>query len=175
MENASKALLMAGGVLITMLVVSLGIYFSRVVADSMGGIYTRMEQRKIAEFNQQFLEFNDTKINIQDVVSLINLAKDSNDKNLLSGEKAPLDPKTDTSYYITVNIDISSDTILNDVIVGEVDIRGDQCVLKNSERFSEEMINEIITKKMLLPEETYKCKVNINSTTQYVNEITITL
>lgn len=175
MENASKALLMAGGVLVAILVVSLGIYFSRIVAESIGEIYERMEQRKIAEFNQQFLEYKDTEVGIQDIVSLINLAKDSNDKNLLSGEEPPIDPKTDTSYYITVNIDILGDTVFDTAIAGKTDIIGKPCVLKNSERFSEDIINEIITEKMKNTLEMYNCEVNINSTTGYVNEVIISL
>lgn len=84
MENASKALLMAGGVLIAILLLTLFAYLFRQMSDSTSSIYSTLEQSDIAEFNQRFLNFEGRGIRtgtepltIQDVATLINLAQDS--------------------------------------------------------------------------------------------------
>lgn len=77
MENASKALIIAGGVLIAILLLTLFTYLFSKMANGTSKIYDMMEQSEIAEFNQKFLNYkgrNDLKI--QDVVTIINLAKD---------------------------------------------------------------------------------------------------
>ena len=80
MENASKALLIAGGVLIAILLLSLFAYITRQMGDSTAGIYSMLNQHEISEFNQQFINFEDRDLTAQDVATLINLARDSNEK-----------------------------------------------------------------------------------------------
>lgn len=77
MENASKALLIAGGVLLVVLVLSFAtLLFGRLGAQT-SDFYSDMSDTEIYIFNQQFFNY-EGDINIHDVVSIINLAKDSN-------------------------------------------------------------------------------------------------
>ena len=78
MENASKALMMAGGVLLTMLVVSLVIYAWNVFSD----YYTNQENLKniddVAEFNLQFVNYDRKDVSGYELVSLANKIADYN-------------------------------------------------------------------------------------------------
>lgn len=77
MENASKALIIAGGVLIAILLLTLFTYLFSKMATGTSKIYDKMEQSEIAEFNQKFLNYKGRDdLKIQDVVTIINLAKD---------------------------------------------------------------------------------------------------
>ncbi len=81
MENASKALLISAGVLIAILLLTLFSYLMRQMGDSTSGIYSTLSQHEITEFNQKFLNYEGRdNLSIQDVVTIINLAKDNNEK-----------------------------------------------------------------------------------------------
>lgn len=97
MENASKALLIAAGVLIAILLLTLFSYLMRQMGSSTSGIYSKLSQREITEFNQKFLNYegrgiysvgkdnegNDlyNPLTVQEVATLINLARDSKDNS----------------------------------------------------------------------------------------------
>lgn len=97
MENASKALLIAAGVLIAILILTLFSYLMRQMGSSTSGIYSKLSQREITEFNQKFLNYegrgiysvgkdnegNDlyNPLTVQDVATLINLARDSKENH----------------------------------------------------------------------------------------------
>lgn len=80
MENASKALLIAGGVLLMIMVLS----FATLIFSKMGSqtseFYEEINETEIYQFNQQFFNYDKRNIKIHDVVSIINLAKDSNER-----------------------------------------------------------------------------------------------
>lgn len=79
MENASKALIIAAAVLIAILILSLFTYLNSQMAESTSKFYAKLEEHEISEFNQQFLNYaGNSKLKIQDVVTIINLAKDNN-------------------------------------------------------------------------------------------------
>lgn len=82
MENAAKALLIAGGVLISILVISFLVYFRSDLTADAERIYTIMSQSEISSFNQPYLvyDFRDD-LTIQDVVSIINLAINNNQRD----------------------------------------------------------------------------------------------
>ena len=81
MENASKALLISAGVLIAILLLTLFSYLMRQMGDSTSEIYSTLSQHEITEFNQKFLNYEGRdNLSIQDVVTIINLAKDNNKK-----------------------------------------------------------------------------------------------
>lgn len=169
MENASKALIMVGGVLIAILVASLGVYISKTVAEYIESNYRRLEQPKITEFNQQFLQYNDSEVNMQDIVTMINLAKNNNIKYNFTKDDAPNVPKNDGSYYITVDIEAINAgafaTIPDDK----------KYMLKHIELLTDDEINTLLVKEMSNEPLSYKCKVNINEKTKYVNEIIISI
>lgn len=75
MENASKALLISGGILIAMLIISIGVVlFSN--SSELGSSYEQtLESTEIQKFNEKFLKFEGRDdIRIQEIVSLANFA-----------------------------------------------------------------------------------------------------
>ena len=88
MENASKALIMAGGVLLGVLLISLAVYLFSSYAEYSSNAYERMEAAQIEQFNTQFLKYynpaaaTDSSLAIKctahDIISLANLAKQNN-------------------------------------------------------------------------------------------------
>ena len=78
MENASKALIMAGGVLIAILLLTLFSYLFSKMASDTSSVYDDLQKHEIDEFNQRFLNFEGRNdLTAQDVATLINLAQDS--------------------------------------------------------------------------------------------------
>ena len=78
MENASKALLMAGGVLIALLVVSLLVYFYSDIKDLMG-INDKVEiTQQIEEFNKQYDAYYRNNLYGSDILSIVNKVYDYN-------------------------------------------------------------------------------------------------
>lgn len=78
MENASKALIMAGGILIALLVISLLVYFYSDIKDLMG-IYNKIDiSKEVEEFNKQYDAYFRNNLYGSDILSLINKAYDYN-------------------------------------------------------------------------------------------------
>lgn len=87
MENASKALIIAGGVLIVILVLTLFAYINTKMGSGTSNLYSRLEDRNITEFNQKFLNYDENNhLRIQEVVSLINMADNANKNNNIGAQ-----------------------------------------------------------------------------------------
>ena len=92
MENASKALLLAGAVLLMVLILSFMTYLFKRTSEDSSEMYELIKESDISEFNQKFFAYDGrgtttdehgdpiNPLNIQDVISIINLAKASNEK-----------------------------------------------------------------------------------------------
>ena len=79
MENASKALLMAAGVLIGLMVLSLGVYLFMSFGAESQEIYAEIENKQLNKYNAQFNVYSERKdITIYEIISLANLAKENN-------------------------------------------------------------------------------------------------
>lgn len=79
MENASKALLMAAGVLIGLLILSLAVYLFVTFGATSAEIHKEIETNRLAEFNNQFTRYMEKEdITIYDVITIANLATDNN-------------------------------------------------------------------------------------------------
>lgn len=79
MENASKALIMAGGVLIGILILSLAAYLFVDLGSTSAEITAQNAQKQITEFNSKFTVYeNYNDITIYDIVSLAAYAKENN-------------------------------------------------------------------------------------------------
>ncbi|MCI8411787.1 MAG: hypothetical protein HFJ40_05080 [Clostridia bacterium] len=162
MENASKALLMAAGVLIGILILSLAVYLFATFGSSSAQMHKQIEADRLNEFNTQFTSYEGKEdITIYDVITVTNLAKENN-------KYYQLNEQTNNNFYINVSISsseqniekkdnneieqlIKSDTEINNMI-DDVD--------ENGNRY----------KKL----STYKCKVEINSKTGRVYKVTFT-
>lgn len=78
MENASKALLIAGGVLITMIVTSLGVYLYSVYHEHSENMLAAMSEKEVTEFNSKFWAFEGKDLTANEVVSIFNLIRNNN-------------------------------------------------------------------------------------------------
>ena len=79
MENASKALLMAAGVLMGMMILSLAVYLFASFAGTSSEIHANIEQNQINQFNSQFTSYvGKDNITIHDVISMAYLATQNN-------------------------------------------------------------------------------------------------
>lgn len=154
MENASKALLIAGGVLIAILLLTLFSYLFTQMSTSTSNIYKNLYASEVAEFNQKFINYegrgiyareitNDdgTKENVydyltyQDIATLINLAKDSEENSTFKAEVKIMVDGTNVAdkdlkdwlkeaqgdgtkkEYICEKVNINSETALVDEVV----------------------------------------------------------
>lgn len=98
MENASKALLISGGVLIAILILTLFSYLFNQMAGSSSNIYAALEKHEKDEFNQQFINYEGKKeLKVQDVATLINLSKNSKENSKFKTEVKILVGNTDVS------------------------------------------------------------------------------
>lgn len=99
MENASKALIMAGAILIAIMIISLGILvFSRMSTSAKEA--ANMDEQEIANFNSKLTPYIGTNINgsqvnalIQLVISIDNSAVSSGDTNKSVSIKYPLEAR----------------------------------------------------------------------------------
>lgn len=81
MENASKALIMAAGVLIGILVLSLGVFLFADFGATSREIYSEVESHQLVEYNTQYTIYSGRKdITIYEIISVANLAKQNNDE-----------------------------------------------------------------------------------------------
>ena len=86
MENASKALIMAGGVLIGILIISLAVYLFTDFGSTSAQINAQNSQKQITEFNSKFTAYEgykdeegNWKITIYDIITLAGYAKENNE------------------------------------------------------------------------------------------------
>ena len=79
MENASKALLMAAGVLMGLLIISLAVYLYTNLGLTANETLQKISESETRQFNNQFTVYeNKNDITIYDVVSVANIATDNN-------------------------------------------------------------------------------------------------
>lgn len=85
MENASKALVMAGGVLIGILILSLAVYLFVDFGTTSAEINKQKAEQQIVQFNSRFTSYQglkdkdgEWKITIYDIISLASYAKEYN-------------------------------------------------------------------------------------------------
>ena len=81
-ENASQSILMVGGILIAISVLSFFVYAIATFGGFANNMNAQIEGSEIQKYNQHFFQYSGRcNITFQDVVSAINFAKDWNDKN----------------------------------------------------------------------------------------------
>ena len=91
MENASKALIMAGGILVGILVMSLFIYLIVSFGATSDKLHEQNAQTQINQFNTQFTIYTDKEnITIYDIISVANLARENNEQT--------------NEYFITIKL-----------------------------------------------------------------------
>ena len=79
MDNASKALIIAGGMLIAIMVASLFVYLFTTYGNYAENMYDRINQRQLTEANNEYTKYEGSSDNtIYDVITVANKAKDHN-------------------------------------------------------------------------------------------------
>lgn len=106
MENATKAFMMAAGVLIGVLILSIAVYLFTIFSSNSEQVYKKMESNQITQFNNQFLKYygqisrtyideqtgkekivqEPIKCTVHDIISLANLAYQNNIENQIENE-----------------------------------------------------------------------------------------
>lgn len=116
MDNAAKGLLMAGGMLLAIIVISIFIYgYSNITRISQSKQDEEL-QKEIEEYNQQYLAFNKSAMYGTDVISILNLAISNNKLNNV--ENSP-----DDQLYIDVSFRLKYDSIQDTVYVYSLDTK----------------------------------------------------
>lgn len=167
MENASKALLMAAGVLIGILILSLAVFLFANFGSASAEINRQNEIKRINEFNAQFTVFEGKECTIHDIISVANLAINNNSNYFLTS-------KGSNNYYISVNIKTEQQNL-------QESLKGNDGKINNEE------VNKLIIKdtnnlvnytdsdgntQISLPR--YTCKVEVNGNTQRVQTVNFT-
>lgn len=171
MENASKALLMAAGVLIGMLVISLAVYLFISFGSTSAEIHKQNEEQQIAQFNSQFVSYEEKKCTIYDVVTVANLATENNIYYELN------QPTEGKDNYISVEIQGASSagiTIQGNNIEGNSDKTVDyNKIIQQDIQQMKNITDTDGEEKKVLRE--YTIKASISPTTQRVYEVVCAL
>lgn len=119
MENASKALIMAGGMLLAILIVSLLIYAWSLFSDYQSSQDKLTDIEDTAKFNEQFANYDRNDVEGYELISLVNQIVDYNQRKSTEGQN---DEKFNP---ITAKIDLVNN--------------------KNRESFSKDSTNRLIS------------------------------
>lgn len=100
MENASKALLMAGGILLAVLVLGLlGLLLSSITSKKLSEEKS-LEAQQLQEFNQQWEAYNKKALYGTDIITVVNKAIENNKKVEVSGDEDP--------YFINIVLNLEN-------------------------------------------------------------------
>lgn len=108
MENASKALVLAGGVLLAMMILVMLIYVGTSMTDNMESQERNNLAKQITEFNKTYLAYDKTKMFGIDVITVANKAINHN-KTI---EAEDTDP-----YYINIVVKTKNDFKTTGIVV----------------------------------------------------------
>lgn len=81
MENATKALLIAGGLLLAILILSLLILLFSNISSNQLAQEKRLEAEQLQEFNQQWEAYNKKALFGSDIITVVNKANDKNNES----------------------------------------------------------------------------------------------
>ena len=150
MENASKALLMAAGVLMGVVILSLAAYLFVTFSSSADDVKSEIANNQLNKFNSQFLAYEQREdLTVYDILTAVNLAENNN-------KYYQLEPG-DTNY-ITVKVDNS--------VVNSTDI--EKKINPESLEKEGEMKEDNLGGKSL---KNYRCNVLLSDITGRVNAV----
>lgn len=116
MENASNALIIAGGVLIGVLILSLAVYLFADFGSTSAEINKKTEEQQLVQFNSKFTTYESTekKWTVYDVVTVAGYARENN-KYYTDSESDGLVDNTyfENNYKITVRFESINGTTDN--------------------------------------------------------------
>lgn len=104
MDNASKALVMVGAILIAVMLISLGVFLFTYARDQAEGQTQVMDNLSASAFNEQFLSYCGSKVKGSTVKSLIGKVKatesGTDHKVQLSGYKSAASVESNKYYKV---------------------------------------------------------------------------
>ena len=120
MENASKALIMAAGVLLGVMIITIGVYIFSVFGKYSENAYKKMDDAQMDQFNSQFLKYygninrayinektgkeesvqEPIKCTAHDIISIANLAQQNN----IQYDISSLTQYDKSTFYIQVDV-----------------------------------------------------------------------
>lgn len=109
MENAAKALTIAGGILIALMIIALLIYMVQTIGNVREQENVKQRQEQILAFNKEYESFDKTLMRGTDVITVINKANNNNSKN-------SDDPDMQINSAITITkstIKIKNETVMD--------------------------------------------------------------
>lgn len=165
MENASKALIMAAGILIGVLILSLTVYLFVTFGETSKQIHTEIDINRLNEFNAQFTSYETKDDNtIYDIISVANLARENNEYYDLK-----LEGQSNGNFYIRVDAKLKSG---NKTKLEQYNNNTLQDLAKFEINNMKEETDSDGTIYKKLP--TYSCNVTINNQTKRVNMVEFT-
>lgn len=146
MENASKALLMAGGLLIGILVLSLIAYLFVYFGNQSQDFRDDMYLKQLTKYNAQYTVYDGrSNLTVYDVVTAINIAYENNVKH-------KEDANYNTEYHVSVKVDNAEKANPNQISITDT-------------------ITDLIQKNR---ESVYTCKVSFYYSSGRVKEVSFT-
>ena len=164
MENASKALLMAAGVLLGIMLLSLAVYLIVTFGSQSAEMHKQIEIDRLNQFNTQFTSYEGKQCTIYDVITVANLATENNkyyELNKMSGNA------TGNDMYIQVILKRTGFSDINHLEYGANDDTT-SITSANNIIISDET-NRIQSSDEYLP--IYSCTVDISTTTNRVYKV----
>ena len=77
MENASKALMIAGGVLIAIIMLAIGVTLYSMYSNQSKEFTQMIETTEVQKFNSKFdVYYGRTDVTAQEIISVVNLSKE---------------------------------------------------------------------------------------------------
>lgn len=109
MENASKALMMAGSVLLTILVLGMLMLLFTQISEAPRAQEEALELAQITKFNREYESYDKEEMYGVDVVTVLNkaIANNKSYANPINGKYL----KEDNNYYIDVEIKVWTDVV----------------------------------------------------------------
>lgn len=100
MENASKALLIAGGVLIAILILSVLVVTINIINSNQKAKEQALVTEQLVEFNQKYEAYNKKALRGTEIITVMNMAIENNNKMEVAdvGEK----------YFINIKLDLKN-------------------------------------------------------------------
>lgn len=89
MENASKALLMAGGILIAIIIIGALVYMMSTSSGFFSAKQSVEQTEQLVAFNNQYEAYNKKLLRGTDVISVMNKVIDNNTKYGVKGQNEP--------------------------------------------------------------------------------------
>lgn len=120
MENASKALYMAAGILISLMIVAIFVYLFN-AGGNLGEKYEeRQSQEQLHLFNSKFENFARSNNSISDMISVTNLAINTNEENEYNTQKT-VEIEIEIASSVFLSVSSKYEIERNNIFIGKLE------------------------------------------------------